>query len=245
MKKTSALAIVLALLASATSRSEPIQFYYPARPPYNFTLNGKPTGFLVELTQAILHDAEVEAVFVELPSPRIFSELQREDSQCCLFGALKVPEREAYGSFTLPIMEDSPLVALILAKNAALFFGKTSFRELAADKKLTLGLIRSWSYGDYVDGVIKKEHAKVIGIPEKENQARMLASERFLYTLARETEIDDLIRLSGKSRADFVSIPLSDTSERKKRYILCGKGVPGEVIERINASIVKHCDVRE
>lgn len=232
-------------LAPLPAQCEPIQFYYPARPPYNFTLNGKPTGFLVELTQTILQDAGVEAVFVEMPSPRIFSELQREDSQCCLFGALKVPEREAYGSFTLPIMEDSPLVALVLAKNAVLFSGKTAFRELAADKKLTLGLIRSWSYGDYVDGVIKKEHAKVMGIPEKENQARMLASDRFLYTLVREAGIDDLIRLSGKNREAFVSIPLSDTSERKKRYILCGKGVPGKVIERINASIAKYCDVRE
>jgi len=32
-------------------------------------------------------------------------------------------------------------------------------------------------------------------------------------------------------------MPLSDLNERRERFIFCGKGVPNEVIERINAAI--------
>ena len=232
-----AFAIVLILLTALPARSEPIEFYYPERPPYSYTQNGKATGLLIKLSQSILFKAGVEATFTEMPAPRIFSELQREDVQCCLVGALKIPGREAYGSFTRPIFEDSPLVALALAKNQKLFAGKRSFEELAATNNLKLGLIASWSYGEHVDGVIKKQNSQVMLIPSTTQQGLMLATERFQYTLVRESEVDEIIKLSGKQKKDFLTMPLSDLRERRERFIFCGKGVPDEVIERLNAAI--------
>jgi polar amino acid transport system substrate-binding protein len=229
--------IALTLLTALPARSEPIEFYYPERPPYSYTHNGQATGLLIELSRTILLKAGIEATFTEMPAPRIFAEMQREDVQCCLVGGLKVPGREAYGTFTRPIFEDSPLVALVLAKNQKLFTGKHSFDEIAAANNLKLGLIASWSYGEHVDGVIKKQNAQVMRIPSTTQQGLMLATERFQYTLARESEVDEIIRLSGKQKKDFLVMPLSDLNERRERFIFCGKGVPGEVIERLNAAI--------
>ncbi|WP_027191549.1 substrate-binding periplasmic protein [Fundidesulfovibrio putealis] len=230
-------AIALILLTAFPARSEPIEFYYPERPPYSYTQDGKPTGLLIELSRDVLFKAGIEATFTEMPAPRMFAELQRDDVQCCLVGALKVPGREAYGVFTRPIFEDSPLVALVLAKNQKLFAGKHSFVELATNNNLKLGLIASWSYGEHVDGVIKKHNTQVTHIPTPTQQGLMLATERFQYTLTRESEVDEIIRLSGRQKKDFLVMPLSDLNERRERFIFCGKGVPTEVIERINAAI--------
>jgi len=237
VKMPTAFAIALILLTALPARSEPIEFYYPERPPYSYTQDGKATGLLIELSRDILLKAGIEATFTEMPTARIFAELQRDDVQCCLVGSLKVPGREAYGKFSRPIFEDRPLVALTLAKNQKLFAGKHSFEELAATNNLKLGLIASWSYGEYVDGVIKKINVQVMRIPSTTQQGLMLATERFQYTLARESEVDEIIRLSGKQKKDFLIMPLSDLNERRERFIFCGKGVPEEVIERLNTAI--------
>jgi len=229
--------ILLILLTALPARCEPIEFYYPERPPYSYTQDGKVAGLLIDLSRRILFKAGIEATFTAMPAPRIFAELQRDDVQCCLVGGLKVPGREAFGNFTRPIFEDSPLVALVLVKYRTLFAGKHSFEELAASSSLKLGLIASWSYGEHVDSVIKKQNTQVMHIPSPSQQGLMLATERFQYTLARESEVDEIIRLSGKQKKDFLTMPLSDLRERRERFIFCGKGVPAEVIEKINAAI--------
>jgi len=228
---------ILMLLTAFPARSEPIEFYYPERPPYSYTQDGKAAGLLIELSRSILLKAGIEATFTEMPAPRIFAELQRDDVQCCLVGALKVPGRESYGVFSRPIFEDRPLVALSLAKHRKLFEGKHSFADLAADPQLTLGLVSSWSYGEHVDGVIRNQNVQVTRIPSPAQQGIMLATERFRYTLVRESEVDEIIRLSGRQKKDFLVMPLADLSERRERFIFCGKGVPGDVIERLNAAI--------
>jgi len=230
-------AILLILLTALPVRCEPIEFYYPERPPYSYTQDGKATGVLIELSRSVLSRAGIEATFTEMPAPRIFAELQRDDVQCCIVGALKVPGREAYGVFSRPIFEDMPLVALFLVKNRTLIAGKHSFEELATSSSLKLGLNASWSYGEHVDSVIKKHNVQVMLIPSPTQQGLMLATERFQYTLVRESEVDEIVKLSGRQRKDFLTMPLSDLRERRERFILCGKGVPDEVIEKINAAI--------
>lgn len=237
MGKPAVFVTILMLLTAFPARSESIEFYYPERPPYSYTLNGKAVGLLIELSRDVLSKAGIEGTFTEMPTARIFAELQRDDVQCCIVGALKVPGREAYGVFTRPIFEDRPLVALALAKHRKLFEGKHSFVDLAADPQFTLGLVSSWSYGEYVDGVILKQNVQVTRIPSTAQQGIMLATERFRYTLVRESELDEIIRLSGRQRKDFQVIPLADLRERRERFIFCGKGVPDEVIERLNAAI--------
>jgi uncharacterized protein (TIGR02285 family) len=230
-------------LAPQDSRCESIQLLYPNRPPFHYTLDGKAVGSLVELTERIFIDAGLEFTFKEMPSMRILAELKRRESGYCSFGWFKNAEREAFATFTLPIIQYTPLVALVLKKNAQLFANRNSLKEIASEKGLTVGLIQGWSYGDYVDNIMTTEHVQIMGIPERRNQPLMLVNERFTYTLVREAELDEIINLSGKPQQDFLVIPLSDLQDRSERYILCGKGVPEDVIAKLNTSIEKICGV--
>lgn len=225
-----------------SARCEMQSFAYPNRQPYNYTDNGKPSGLLVELADKILKDAGLEFQFSEMPSNRILLEMQQPESQICTFGWFKTPERETFAVFSAPFYQDTPLIALILKKNAGLFEGKHRLQDLIADQTLTMGLIRGWSYGSYVDDLLKTQNVRVMDIPARPQQMYMLLTGRFLYTLLRESEIDEAIALADKDQKDFVAIPLSDLSnDRGKRYFLCGKGVRPEVIDKINASIPKFC----
>ena len=69
----------------------------------------------------------------------------------------------------------------------------------------------------------------------------MLAQERFAYTLVRQSEVDEFANLSGKPRDAFATAPLEDLADRNTRYIICGKGVPEDVLARINKSINTIC----
>lgn len=233
------------LLLPTFARGETLPVVYPSRPPYNYTVDGKAAGTLVELVEKILEGAGLSPQFAEMPSKRILLGLKEPGSRLCSFGWFKNPERESYAVFTRPISEDSPLLALILQKNAPHFSGKATFKELAADKALPLGLITGWSYGDTIDGLIRQEQTPVVDIPGRREQGAMLAMGRFAYTLARESEIDEVISLSGRPAEEFLALSLADVQERNKRYILCGKGVPEAVIARINASIQACCAVPE
>ncbi len=217
-------------------------FAYPERPPYNYTENGNAVGTLVELTRKILAEAGIDATFVEMPSKRILAEIQKDGSTLCSFGWFKTPEREYYVRYTLPIIRDTPLVAVFLKNNFNIQPLGLRLETLAANTNLSVGLVRGWTYGEHVDAVFKNNGTRLVEIPERKQQALMLALERFSYTLARESEIDEIIHMSGKPKEAFVVSPLEDVIlNRNSRYIICGKGVPEDVVERINASIVKLC----
>ncbi len=231
------LVFLLALCPALESQAQPIVVAYPDRPPYNYTQDGQPQGTLYELAKLVFARAGIEVVFQELPSKRILAELGKKNSPMCSFGWFKTAERETFARFSLPISQDAPLVALALAKDRARFEGKDSLGALSADPELTLGLIRSWSYGSYVDGLVRKHPAGVLDIPARQQQALMLAHGRFSYTLARESEVEKVIGLSGLTPEAFLILPLTDLRERPKRYILCGGGVAAEVLARIDAAI--------
>ena len=241
MKAFFALITLCVSIIPDLSYCQVLTFAYPNRPPYNFTVEGKPAGSLFEITELILSDADIDVTYVEMPSKRILAEIQKNGSTLCSFGWFKSPEREVYATFTLPIFKDAPLVAIFLKSNFSNQPRQANLKTLAADKSLTVGLIRGWSYGDYVDTVFKKEGTQIVEIPERVQQALMLAGGRFSYTLARQSEVQDIVRLSNIPPEGFITLPLTDLSDKNMRYIMCGKGVPENIVARINASIMKYC----
>lgn len=237
---------LFALVYSANSVcAEPLAVVYPDRPPLNYTDDGKPAGTLIDLTMKIFADAGVEAVFTEMPSKRILLEMQAKGSQLCSFGWFKNSEREAFAQFTLPIFQDNPLVAVMLKKNAPLFAGKTTLKDLAADKALTLGAVAGWSYGEYVDGVLKQQNVPVSTAINSQQLGILLAKGRYSYVIVRPWEVAGIITYSETPPDEILVLPLADLKERSKRYIMCGKGVPGEVVARLNASIPKFASLEE
>lgn len=228
--------LALALLSGRALASE-LVFTYPERPPYSYTVDGKAMGFLVDMTARIAAEAGVQPVFQEMPAARILEEVRDEKSTLCSIGWFKTPERETFALFTRPIFRDLPLVAVALQRRRHLFAGKTTLRALAEDHSLTLGLVKAWTYGDAAGAIIAKASPRTTLAPDQPRQARMLAAGRFDYTLARPGELPELAAQAGLAPSDLLVISLSDLPAQGVRHILCGRGVPREVMERIDAAI--------
>ena len=112
-----ALGLLLALLATglawAQKSTEPdIKVAYLERPPYYWTDNGHPRGFLLELTQRIFNLAGIKATYAPAPPNRIIADLRENREPICSIGWFRNPERESYSRFSLPIYRDRPLVIL-------------------------------------------------------------------------------------------------------------------------------------
>ena len=237
MKHIPALTLLLLFCTGSMAFAEPLSVVFPHRPPFNHIENAQPAGMLYELTARIFADAGIEAAFSEMPPKRILLEMREPESRLCSFGWFKNPEREAFAKFTLPIFQDKPLVALILKKNAARFASKALLKEVVADTSLTLGVVAGWSYGDYVDGLIRQGNPTAATIVNSRELGLMLAGERFSYCLVRPWEVAGIIACSGLQPEEVLTLPFADLSESNKRYILCGRGVPDAVIDRLDASI--------
>ncbi|MFP5240400.1 MAG: substrate-binding periplasmic protein [Acidobacteriota bacterium] len=234
-----ALALTVVLQGWDT-RCAPLQMVYPNRPPYFYTLDGAPAGTLYETTAGILAEAGIEAVFTEMPSRRILYEMQ-QDQNCtrCGFGWFKTPQREAFARFSLPIHVQAPLVAAVLTRNLGKTRNAQNLSELLNNGEATIGVVDGWSYGDAVDVLLRGAENHVIKADDSRQQALMLANGRCLLILAREDELPDLLRFGRLTMADVAAIRLEKESGGVQRYIMCGKGVPDEVMARIDAAIAR------
>lgn len=228
-------------LAAAPARGEPLPaplvMAYPPRPPYNHVVNGTHVGELYELVVNILARAGVDATFRELPYQRILEGLRRPESRLCSFGWHKTEERQTFARYSLPMFEDAPLVAVAPAGFRARLGDEPTLAGILATPGITLGLVRGWSYGDYVDGMARKYAGWVLRAPSLVQLAAMLAHGRFSCVLVRATEAEDFLRNAGLAPGYLAALPLADLRERSKRYILCGRGLPESVLARIDAAI--------
>ena len=149
-----ALAVLWSLWAAAgAAAQEPLPVYYFERPPYYFTHDGHPTGFLLDRAVALFALAGVPARYESMPSKRIMHKLQ-SDEPCCSVGWFRVPGREAFARFTLPIHRDKELVALFAGPDAQAMYAHNNVATLLADDSLVLGVVDGFSYGWVVDNLI-------------------------------------------------------------------------------------------
>jgi len=238
MKK---LSIFLCLIfLSQLSFSKPLKVYYVERPPYYFTKNKVPTGFLLNLQKKILNDANITVTFIPLPIKRILRKIKEKNSPYCSLGWFKTKSREKYANFTLPIYQNSPLVVISLKSNAKVIQEHTSLENLFLDKALTSVQLDGFSYGDKIDELIKKHQPQVYYITgEAQQLIRMLAKKRISYLLIAPEEIKTILSTNNLNPKKFSTTSFQDMGQGNKRYLICGKGVDKKTINKINKSIQK------
>jgi len=234
------LALITLLANGRDASSAPLEFVYPDRPPYYQIENGRPAGLFYDIATRVLAEAGLVATFSEMPSKRILLQMQHDEScALCSFGWFKTPEREAFAVFSLPVHQDPPLLAVFLSRKAPKGNTERSLSSLLADKAVTVGVVGGWSYGEKIDVQLKQARGQVVEVLDRHQQAHMLAGGRFQCTLVREDELANLLELGGLGSEDVKAVQLQDSSTGSVRYIMCGRGVPKEVLERINAAIIR------
>lgn len=235
-----ALACLFASLAGPLpcAAEEPLRVTYLERPPYYHTQNGRPAGFLNEITAEVLAQAGIAASFTALPAKRILDEIMVEELAACSVGWFKTPEREAVARFSLPLWRDPPYVALMSAETAARFGGRSSLTALFGDAGLRLGVLDGFSYGDFIDARIAAEARNIYRMTGAQRQlARMLGEGRVDYMLIAPVEIDNLLESSGLTADGFAEVALDDVPAGPTRHLICGRGVPVGVMERMDQAI--------
>ncbi len=86
---------LLSLLGAAAARvnAQTLKVVTEEFPPYNFTQNGKITGFSTEVVQALLREVDIQAEFQSLPWARAYEIAQNADN-VLIYSVGRTPQRE-------------------------------------------------------------------------------------------------------------------------------------------------------
>lgn len=214
---------------------------YLERPPYYATVNGQPSGFLVELTKKILDTAGVQATFIPLPPNRILDEVRENRRPFCSIGWFKTPERTSFATFSLPIYQDKPLVVLTTVELSALVSRHRSLNDLFRDHDLIMAQVASFSYGEAVDTMRTASGVRTLTVPTTQSVLpRLIAENRAAYMLVAPEEVSNLLRSSEIDEGRFVTLTMDDIPSGNFRHLIFTKHVPEETVAAINAAIRVH-----
>ena len=236
------LIVGLALLSQLGSPSygadTSIAVQYRDKPPYSYTRDTKPVGFLMERTQDIFKRANLTASFEEVPVKRITHNIQMNSFPVCSPGWYKLPERETYALFSLPIHEDKAQLVLVGAQAIDRARTARTLKELFANPELKLGKVSGASYGAELDSMISNAAQTAMDSTVTPlSMAKMIKFKRADYMLIDEEDYSFLNRQGEVDEADVKPLRYADMPVGLKRDIMCSKNVGADAMERINAAI--------
>ena len=232
-----ALSLSVGLLAPARAQST-LAIEYRDKPPYTYTQDGKPAGFLMERTAQVLKRAGIEARFAEVPIRRTLLSLQANATALCSPGLYKTPEREAYARYSLPIHRDRPHVVLAHGSVAGQIRAFTRIAQLFADPTLQPGLLDGVSYGVPLDQALASAARTPLRAQLSPLQlARMVGARRVDYMLIDQEDLGWLRKDPEFANLPLVRIDFADMPRGELRYLACSQQVSRETLDRINQAI--------
>lgn len=196
--------LALSGLPVSAGTMAPVLIEYRDKPPYSHTVNGKPTGLLINKTIAIFKQARVPYQLSEVPIKRIVKDVQDQRRRVCSPGWYKLPERERFASFTLAIHQDKPHVVLAAAHALDRVRANREIKALVKDEGLLMGVVDGVSYGAELDQMIAT-------LPRPPLRATVTALQ--------------LSKMLGAGRADFMFIDQEDLGYLDRQGEVTGKGV--------------------
>lgn len=235
--RTCLLALCVFVL-SETAHALELQVIYLERPPYYWTKDALPTGFLLDLTQKFFQRAGVTASFEALPPKRIIEELRANDIALCSIGWFKNPERETFATFSLPIYRDKRLVLLTTKAKANLFTDHRTLQDVFLDRSLVLAQMASFSYGETVDKLMNEALVRNLTISTTQSVLpRLIFQNRADYMLLAPEEVTTLLNSAGLNPDDFVQLNMDGIPAGNLRYLMFSRKVPLEIVTQINIAI--------
>jgi polar amino acid transport system substrate-binding protein len=240
--KTCVTGLLFALAAASASCADPgtVTVLYRDKPPYSYTKDGKPAGFLIERTADVFRRAHVEATFQEMPVKRITRDIRVNASAICSPTWYKLPERAAYARFSLPIHQDKPHLVLVGAHVYQQVHTVKTLRELFANPRLRLGKVSGVSYGAELDALISTAAQTALDTTVTPlGMAKMIKRRRADYMLIDEEDYNFLTQQNAVDAEDVKPMRFPDMPPGLLRYIMCSKSVSPETMARLNKAIAQ------
>jgi len=115
-------------------------------------------GLDVELVNAILQRAELQARFSEMPWARVLHELQFGTVQLAMSANIN-SERQQYAHFTLPYREEETAI-IIRRQDLARWQGITTLEQLANTPDFHIGVLKGFDYGNTFRQLMERPELK-------------------------------------------------------------------------------------
>lgn len=224
-------------LSSETSNIQAITVHFHDRRPFYMRSADEVHGLVADPIATAFEHADIPFKWQETPAKRQLDIIARNEDKSCAAGWFKTPEREAFATYTLPVYQDKPFVAVARADNEHLAETEILDRVLQ-ERRLALLVKEGYSYGEYIDGRIKTFASRQVKTTaDNRNILKMIENYRADYSFMTEEEAYDLLIFSGAQRTSFKLVHFSDMPPGNKRYIICSRRVEPEIIARLDSAI--------
>ncbi|MGA6104087.1 hypothetical protein ABS648_08880 [Pseudomonas solani] len=225
--------LALLLVAGIAQADPPLRLSFIA----NSTLFHEDDGGRDEIAR-LFASAGVATEVVTLPAKRIVWQMQYEPGPHCSVGWIRTREREGFARFSLPIRP--PLYLEVVTNRRALpqVSRYASLRALMAAPGLRLGVSDGFSYGEELDRrIADMGEAALPNSQAPINQLRLLASNRFDYTLADPYDFRWAMSHPSYAHRELVSLVFPDMPPGRPRHLMCSRSVPEATVQRIDQAI--------
>jgi polar amino acid transport system substrate-binding protein len=207
------------------------------RPPYQFLDNGVPSGALIERTRRIFAAAGLSARLVNEPQKRIWSNFEHGAKQYCSMSWYWLPERASIARFSQPMYIDPPQIVLVARPALARVRVHPTLASLMTDATLSVGLVDGVSYGGELDAMISRARSQImLRTVDTTSMMRMLAAGRASFMFV-DKEDWEYFRNHDPTQTAIVAHQFPDMPPGQKRYIVCSRDVPVQVMDKLNKAI--------
>ncbi len=137
--------MTLVPFGSLQGKEKTLRVVYTDWYPYTFSHNGKPSGFELEIFQAVIQRMNYSASYVNFPWKRCLENMKSGEADV-IISALKTSDREEYILFPATYISVSRTVFFVRNGHNIRYDGK-----LEQLKNYTIGVIMGFTYGDEFD----------------------------------------------------------------------------------------------
>jgi len=230
---------ILFVCSMPVNAENPIQLYYYDRAPYAITdVQGEVSGLCATPAANAFKQAGIPFQWKKMPFKRQLVTIKYNKKKACGIGWFKNPEREAFARFTDAIYQDKPAITISKKGNRALKRHQ-DLKTLLKDKQVKLLVKDGFSYGTYIDGLIKSYDPEVVVVATSTNiqMLQMILAGRADYYFTSEEEAEHIIVNAGYEVSQFQLQHYSDMPAGNRRYITCSQQVSPEMIDLLNLAL--------
>ena len=218
----------------------PITVTYSERPPYMMAQpdGAPPAGLTATPAVQAFKAAGIPAVWKNLPTNRQLMMVKDAGQQVCAIGWFWMEERDSYARFTKPIYRDKEWVVLANAGLAAR--AHPTLEAVLRDSETRILVKDNFTYGVELEQLMRKwgtTRAVSTALTSKMVQSISKGVVDMMFTSEEEARHILANHPAGQT-ANLRLLRFKDMPKGPERYIMCGKGVPDEVIARLNKAIV-------
>jgi len=222
-----------------------ITVFFHERRPYYVSYKNEVHGLVADPITLIFKNTGIHFNWEKTPAGRQLDLIRSNESKVCGAGWFKTSERAQFARYTLPIYQDSPLIAVTRADNTLLDNTETIERAFS-ESRLRLLIKVGYSYGKEIDTQLKRLNPwQIYTTAENGSMLKMIKNHRADYCFMAEEEARDLLFFSGLNKADFRLVHFSNMPQRNFRYLLCSKKVSETTIQKLNNAIEHFINIQD